>query len=87
MWDIISQLPWPRRFALYTAWKDNIYASHPLVTFARARASAAAKAACKRIAKETIKNSARLFAKVACSNPLPLFEILFSQLEVFNNLM
>jgi THO complex subunit 2 len=86
-WTLVRALPWPLRFELYSFLKDRAPTSHPALHLARARAQAAARQAMKRVAHETLRQSGRMIAKVALSNPCVALDCVVSSLESYDNLI
>jgi hypothetical protein len=86
-WQVLRPLPWSARFELYTHLKDAAHEAHPVLAFARNRASAATRQAMKRVAAETLRQSGRMLGKWSASNPFSVMEILITTLETYDNLI
>ena len=87
MWEILKLLPWPLRFEIYTYLKDIVPNTHPAFQYAKARALAGARQAMKRVAQETLRQSGRMIAKVAQSNPCVAIDVIVTTLETYDNLI
>lgn len=86
-WEMLKSFHWSIRYEIYTYLKDASHEGHPALSFARNRATAAARQTMKRVAVETLRQSGRMLGKLSHSNPFPVMEILVSTLERYDNLI
>lgn len=86
-WEVLRPLSWPQRYEIYSGLQETAPSSHPALSCAKSRATAAAKHCVKRLAAETLKQCGRLLSKLSHSNPLPVLDVLVTTIETYDNLI
>ncbi|GJP77194.1 hypothetical protein CLOP_g7622 [Closterium sp. NIES-67] len=86
LWELLSCIPFHERYRLYGEWeRDN--ESNPLVLAARQIARLDTRRTLKRLAKENLKPTGRLLAKLAHSNPITVLRTIVVQVEAYKEMI
>lgn len=87
LWEILRNFPYTERFAIYGEWKDRLYKRMPELRVKRVETEREAKSMLKRLSADNVKQFGRSLAKIAHTNPSPLFEIALNQVQSYDNLI
>ncbi|GAB6023947.1 THO complex subunit 2 [Chamberlinius hualienensis] len=87
IWNLLKLYPYQHRFRLYGLWKNETFASHPLIIRKKADYTKKIKYIMKRLSKENVKPSGRQIGKLSHSNPGCLFQYILSQIQTWDNLI
>lgn len=87
LWEILRNFPYTARFAIYGEWKDRLYKRMPELRVKRVETEKEAKGMLKRLSADNVKQFGRSLAKIAHTNPCPLFEIALNQVQSYDNLI
>lgn len=87
LWEILRNFPYTARFAMYGEWKDRSYKRLPELRVKRVETEREAKSMLKRLSADNVKQFGRSLAKIAHTNPCPLFEIALNQVQSYDNLI
>ncbi len=88
LWRTLSQLPYPRRYALYGEWKYSMYRRKEL-KHCQALTEKEAKGILKRISSDIKqqRNIGRKLAKAAHANPTIFLTVALNQVQVYDNMI
>lgn len=87
LWEILRNFPYTARFAIYGEWKDRLYKRLPELRVKKVETDKEAKSMLKRLSADNVKQFGRSLAKIAHTNPCPLFEIALNQVQSYDNLI
>ncbi|CAI7847204.1 unnamed protein product, partial [Closterium sp. NIES-54] len=86
LWEVLACLPFQERYRLYGEWEKETE-TNPLVLAARQIARLDTRRTLKRLAKENLKPTGRLVAKLAHSNPLTVLRTIVVQVEAYKEMI
>ncbi|XP_067949225.1 THO complex subunit 2-like isoform X2 [Watersipora subatra] len=87
MWSILQLLPYTLRYQLYGQWKSQSYYMQPELISARLTTLKKAKYIFSRLTKDNVKQQGRMIGKLSHANPAVFFEYMFTQVQVYDNLI
>ncbi|KAF6022557.1 THOC2 [Bugula neritina] len=87
LWGILQLLPYTLRYQLYGQWKSQSYYTQPELIAARINTLKKAKYIFSRLTKDNVKQQGRMIGKLSHANPTVFFEYMFTQVQVYDNLI
>ncbi|KAL6079090.1 THO complex subunit 2 [Balamuthia mandrillaris] len=87
VWDLIKLLPYRTRFFLYNRWKTKTYDSKPALMLVKAQVTKELKKMMRRLNKDNVKQFGRALGKLSHASPCIIFDVIFSQLQSYDNLI
>lgn len=96
VWGVFQEIPYRRRYKLYTAWRGKglekaalrEYKAKPLwLIRGELEAGKSARYSLKRLSKDTYRDISRSIAQVCFSQPLVVFTTILNQIESYDNLV
>ncbi|KHJ43040.1 rsbr [Trichuris suis] len=86
MWLLLLYFPYQIRHTLYNEWA-NPGSTNPLLSEKRNEVLSQTRYIMKRLSKETVKQSARIFGRLCHSYPVVVLDFVLNQVQQFENLV